>query len=364
VTVNLILIGFGNVGQGLAEILNSHAYALKEKYGLSVKVKAIVDRSGAAVSETGIDLANALEVKRRWGAISAMKSIGKPGLSAIEVIEESNGDIVIEATSNNLESGEPGLTHIRKALKTGKHVITTNKGPLALALPQLLEIAHRNNVELRFSGAVGGAMPILDFARRCLCGDEILSIRGVLNGTTNYILWSMSERGITMSEAIAEARKLGYAEENISYDVGGLDTASKLVIIANWVMDYEVSLKDVNVKGIESISLEDVMNAKREGSAIRLIGSISHGKIKVSPEIMPLNNPLCVNSNLNAVVFECVYSGQHLIIGRGAGGKETASSIMRDIINIVASRNVNDHKSKKILRMSRGIEISIRNLCN
>jgi len=364
VTVNLILIGFGNVGRGLAEIINSHGYALKEKYGLTVKVKAIVDRSGAAVSETGIDLAKALEVKRRWGSISAMKSIGKPGLSAEEVIEELNGDIVIEATSNNLESGEPGLTHIKRALRAGKHVVTTNKGPLALALPQLLEIAQRNNVELRFSGAVGGAMPILDFAKRCLCGDEILSIRGILNGTTNYILWSMSEKGITLSEAIAEARKLGYAEENISYDLSGLDTASKLVIIANWVMNYEASLKDVNVKGIESISLEDVINAKREGFAIRLIGSISHGKIKVSPEIIPLNNPLRVNSNFNAVVLECAYSGQHLIIGRGAGGKETASSIIRDIINIVASKNVSDHKSKNILYMSRGIEISIRNSCD
>jgi len=344
-TVSLILIGFGNVAQGLAEVLNSHAYTLKEKYGLNIKVTAIVDRSGAAVSEAGIDLAKALEVKRRLGSISAMKSIGKPGLSAVEVIEESNGDIVVEATSNNLESGEPGLTHIKRSLRTGKHVVTTNKGPLALALPQLLEIARGNGVELRFSGAVGGAMPILDFARRCLCGDEILSIMGILNGTTNYILWSMSERGITMSEAIAEARKLGYAEENISYDINGLDVASKLVIIANWVMGYEVSLKDVNVKGIGNVSLEDVISAKRKGFAIRLIGSISHGKIKVSPETIPLNDPLCVSSNLNAVIFECALSGRHLIIGCGAGGRETASSILRDIIGISSGKSANCQKS-------------------
>jgi homoserine dehydrogenase len=354
--VNLILIGFGNVAQGLVEILNSYAYVLKEKYGLSVKVTAIVDRGGAAVSETGIDLAKALEVKRRWGSISAMKPIGKPGLSAVEVIEESNGDIVVEATSNNLESGEPGLTHIKRALRSGKHVITTNKGPLALALPQLLEIAWRNGVELRFSGAVGGAMPILDFARRCLCGDEILSIRGILNGTTNYVLWSMGERGITMNEAIAEARKLGYAEENISYDINGLDTASKLVIIANWVMGCEVSLKDVDVKGIGDISLEDVMSAKRKGFAIRLIGFISHGKVKVSPEVIPLNSPLCVSSNLNAVIFECIYSGQHILIGHGAGGKETASSIVRDIVNITSSKSIDSRRSKDLLYTSMGMK--------
>jgi len=363
--INLILIGFGNVGQGLAEILNSHARFLKEKYGLSMKVTAIVDRGGAAISEVGIDLAKALEAKRIWGSISAMKSIGKPGLSAIEVIEESNGDIVVEATSNNLESGEPGLTHIKRALISGKHVVTTNKGPLALALPHLLEIARGEGVELRFSGAVGGAMPILDFARRCLCGDEILSVRGILNGTTNYILWSMGERGVTMSEAIAEARKLGYAEGNISYDISGLDTASKLVIIANWVMGYKISLKDVDVKGIGGISLEDVISANRKGFAIRLIGFMGHGKIKVSPEIIPLNDPLCVSSNLNAVVFECAHSGQHLIVGRGAGGKETASSIIRDIINVAAtSRNFVDWRNKGVLHMSREIESPVRDSCN
>lgn len=343
--VNLILIGFGKVGQGLASILDSYAYAIREKHGISIKVTAIVDRDGAAVSETGIDLAKALEVKRRRGSISTMKSIGKPGLSAVEVIEESNGDIVVEVTSNNLESGEPGLTHIKKALMAGKHVVTTNKGPLTLALPYLLNIAQSNNVELKFSGAVGGALPILDFARRCLYGDEILSIKGVLNGTTNYILWSMAERQITMDEAIAEACKLGYAEGNISYDIDGLDAASKMVIIANWVMNYNISLREVEVRGIRNISLEELMDAKRRGSAIRLIGSISHRRVKVSPEIIPLNDPLCVSSNLNAVIFKCAYSGQHLIVGHGAGGKETASSIIRDIVNIASSKSVDNRGS-------------------
>ncbi|MCX8171901.1 MAG: homoserine dehydrogenase, partial [Candidatus Bathyarchaeota archaeon] len=141
--VNLILIGFGNVGQGLAEILTLHRQILKDKYGLDLKVVAIVDRGGAAISEAGVDLIRALEVKRLFGSVSAMKPMGKPGLSAIEVIEDLNGDIVIEVSSNNLESGEPGLTHIRKALSSGKHVVTTNKGPLALALPPLLDLAQR-----------------------------------------------------------------------------------------------------------------------------------------------------------------------------------------------------------------------------
>lgn len=335
--VNLILIGFGNVGQGLAEILKSCGPALKEKYGLDLRVIAIVDRGGAAVSEAGVDLNKALEVKRLLGSVSAMKNVGKPSLSAVEVIEEIDGDIVVEVTSNNLENGEPGLTHIKRALASSRHVVTTNKGPLTLNLPKLLDLAHRKNVNLRFSGAVGGAMPILDFAKELLYGDEILSIRGLLNSTTNYVLWSMSERNLTMDQAITEAQKLGYAEENISYDIDGLDTASKIVIIANWVMGHRISLRDVDIKGVRGISLEEMIRVKKRGFTIRLIGSISHDETKVSPEEVPLGSPLSVGSNLNALMIDCAYSGRHIIIGRGAGGRETASSAMRDIMSIVNS---------------------------
>ena len=333
--VNLILIGFGNVGRGLAEILMLRRRTLKDRYGLDFKVVAIVDRGGAAISEAGVDLTRALEVKRSLGSVSAMKFIGKPGLSAMEVIEEIDGDIVVETTSNNLESGEPELTHIKRALTSGKHVVTTNKGPLALALPSLLDLAQREGMILRFSGAVGGAMPILDFIRNLLCGDEILSIQGVLNGTTNYILWSMSERHLTMDQAVAEAQRLGYAEKNISYDIDGLDTASKIIVIANYIMGLRISLRDVNIKGIRGITPEDLLEAKRRGFTIRLIGFISHDEVKVSPEEIPLDNPLSVGSNLNAVKVDCAHSGQHVAIGPGAGGRETASSVMRDIIIII-----------------------------
>lgn len=334
--VNLILIGFGNVGQGLAETLTLRRRTLKNRYGLDFKVVAIVDCGGAAISEAGVDLIRALEVKRSLGSVSAIKSIGKPGLSAIEVIENLDGDIVVEVTSNNLESGEPGLTHIKRALTSGKHVATTNKGPLALDLPSLLDLAQRKGVILRFSGAVGGAIPILDFARSLLYGDEILSIQGVLNGTTNYILWSMSERHLTMDQAVAEAQSLGYAEKNISYDIDGLDTASKIVIIANYVMGLRISLRDVNIKGIRGVTPEDLLEAKRRGFTIRLIGFMNRNEVRVSPKEVPLNDPLSVSSNLNAVRVDCAYSGQHVVIGRGAGGRETASSVVRDIVTIIS----------------------------
>jgi len=314
-------------------MLTSSSTWLRQRFGLDVDVVAIADRSGAAYSRKGIDLHKALSAKKKGGSVSTLREIGRPNLSALAVLEETAADVVVEVTSTNFQTGEPGITHIRKALSQGSHVVTTNKGSLAASFQQLTDLAKRSQGSLRFSGAVGGALPVLDFAERCLLPEEIESIRGVLNGTTNYILWSMAEKQIRMPQAIKEAQELGYAEENIHYDLEGLDTACKLVIIANWIMNRKVSLKEVETRGIREISLEEILAARKDGSSIRLIGSIEK-RIKVNPEKISSTDPLCVGRALNVVEFNCAQSGQHLLIGRGAGGNETASSIIRDIVRI------------------------------
>jgi homoserine dehydrogenase len=314
-------------------MLTSSSTWLRQRYGLDVDVVAIADRSGAAVSRKGIDLHKALYAKNKDGSVSTLNEIGRPHVSALAVLEEIAADIVVEVTSTNFQTGEPGITHIRKALSQGNHVVTTNKGSLAASFQQLTNLAERSQVSLSFGGAVGGALPVLDFAKKCLLSEEIESIRGVLNGTTNHILWSMAEKEIGMPQAIEEAQELGYAEENIHYDLEGLDTACKLVILANWIMDRKVSLKEVETRGIREISLEEILCARDEGFPIRLIGSIGK-RLKVSPEKISSTDPLCVGRASNVVEFNCARSGQHLLIGRGAGGNETASSIIRDIVRI------------------------------
>ncbi len=320
---------------------------------MDVKVVAIADRRGAAVSRKGIDLSKALYAKEEDGSVSTLQEIGRPNLSAQALLEEIAADIVVEVTSTNFQTGEPGTTHISKALSQGSHVVTTNKGSLAASFQQLSDLAERSQASLRFSGAVGGALPVLDFATKCLLPEEIESIRGVLNGTTNYILWSMAERQIRMPQAIEEAQELGYAEENILYDLEGLDTACKLVIIANWIMNRKVSLKEVETTGIREISLEEILAARREGSSIRLIGSIGK-RMKVSPEKISATDSLCVSKASNVVEFNCAQSGQHLLIGRGAGGKETASSIIRDIV-----RTSQENYSSS-LEKDRGFSVHLR----
>ncbi|MEM2630410.1 MAG: homoserine dehydrogenase, partial [Candidatus Bathyarchaeia archaeon] len=203
----------------------------------------------------------------------------------------------------------------------------------ALALPALMDLASYNKVFLRFSGAVGGGTPVLDLAKKCLIGEKILLVKGILNGTTNYILTKMYEEGVSLEEALKEAQKLGYAEADPSYDIEGIDTACKLVIIANWIMNKRISIKDVKIEGIKNVTLKDVSEAKKRGNVIKLIGEVNDEAFVKPMEISSLN-PLCVSGTLNAVTFNVEDSGEITIVGKGAGGKETASAIIRDLIDI------------------------------
>ncbi|UCD73037.1 MAG: homoserine dehydrogenase, partial [Candidatus Bathyarchaeota archaeon] len=176
--MRIILVGFGVVGRSIAEVILEKTNLLVKNYGISPKVVAIVDSQGCALDPRGLDLKQALVVKKDSGSISHMPDIGIPRMTATEVIENTDSEIMIDVVPTNTKTGEPGLTHIKTALRTGKHVVTANKGPLALALPSLTELAFYNRVQLRFGGAVGAGTPILEFAKKCLLGSEILSAKG------------------------------------------------------------------------------------------------------------------------------------------------------------------------------------------
>jgi homoserine dehydrogenase len=331
--VRIILVGYGVVGQGLTSILLRRRLDTIRDYGFNPRIVAIVDKGGAAVDAKGLDFERMLKVKQTKGTVAADEQTGHPKMSPLEVIESVEAEVMVEASSTNIQNGEPGLSHITKAFKTGKHVVTTNKGPLALAFPALTELADHNRVFLRFSGTVGGGTPVLEFAKKCLAGDKILGIRGILNGTTNYILTEMGENKIGFQEALANAQKLGYAETDPTNDVDGIDPACKVVILANWIMNRKITLKDVQVKGIRGVTAQDLEAAAKRGNTIKLIGSVD-GEAKVEPTEINKRNPLCVSGVLNAVTFVSEFAGEETIVGRGAGGMETASAVLRDLLDI------------------------------
>ncbi len=332
--MRIILVGYGVVGKGVTTILAKRYSEKIASYGFNPKVVAIADVDGAVINPRGFSPEKLEAFKQKGYPLSADSDFGHQGMTALDVIENVEAEVVVEVTPVNIKNAEPALSHITKAFKTGKHVVTTNKGPLALAMPALTELAEYNNVFLRFSGTVGGGTPMLEFAKRCLAGDRILAIRGILNGTTNYILSEMGQNHITFQEALATAQKLGYAEREPSMDIDGFDTACKVVILSNWIMGKKVTLKDVDRTGIRDVTLEMLQDAAKRNSTLKLIGTVNDNEISVKPVEIPWANPLCVSGVLNAVTFQTEYAADQTLIGRGAGGIETASAVLRDLLDI------------------------------
>lgn len=225
IKLRLIVVGFGIVGQSFAKLLLSRSADLFTLYGIKPRIVACVDTGGGAIAPRGLDLQRLLEVKKISGTVGDYEKKSLK-FDPLYVIEKMEAEMLIELTPTNIETGEPGTSNIISAMRSGKHVITVNKGPLALSFPSLMELANYNGVLLRFSGTVGGGTPILEFAKRCLKGDRIISFKGILNGTTNYIL-SRMEEGLTFDNALNDAKQKGYAEALPSLDIEGYDAACK-----------------------------------------------------------------------------------------------------------------------------------------
>jgi homoserine dehydrogenase len=329
------LLGFGVVGQSFVKLLLSHSTDLYNEYSIKPRVVACADTGGIVTCNRGLDLDKLLNVKKIKKSVMQYGS-NRDTTGILDVIENMDAEVVIELTPTNITDGEPGKSHIITAMKSGKNIITVNKGPLALEFPSLMELAEYNRIEFKYSGTVGGGTPILEFAKRCLKGDRILSFEGILNGTTNYILSKMYE-GLNFSQALKDASEKGYAEKNPTLDIDGYDAVAKLVIASNLVMNMKSTMSDVQRTGIRNVQASQVVNERKKGNAVKLIASCDGKKLIVAPTPVSKKDPICVDGTLNAITFTCQHSGQQTIIGKGAGGMETASSILRDLIDI---RNV------------------------
>jgi homoserine dehydrogenase len=329
--LRIILCGFGVVGQNLTKLLDSRAEDLYAQYGIKPRIIGVFDSKGSAIESSGINLGKLMAVKKKNSSVKHYRKTTSQ-MSGLDMINNLDADVLIETTVSNYRDGEPGMSHITNAMKRGMHVISVNKGPLALAFPSLMELAIYNHVLFRFSGTVGGGTPILDYGKNSLRGERITSFIGILNGTTNYILTNMAN-GMSFDAALKDAKSKGYVEADESLDLDGLDAAAKLVILANWVMDMKVTLPDIKCTGIRDVTSADIKKAAKNKCIVKLIASCNKDLI-VSPREISIEDPLCVNGTLNAISFTSEHSGKQTIIGRGAGGIETASSILRDLLDI------------------------------
>ena len=333
-TVRLALIGFGNVGQGFAQILLERANDYADILGVRFIIVAVNDLlRGSAFNPEGLELSALLQAKD----ISSLPA-GTAGWDAFETIARSNADVVIELSYTNLQTGEPAISHVRAALESGKHVVTSNKGPVALQYAELSALARSRNLQIGVEGTVMSGTPSLHLGMELLAGAGIQRVQGILNGTTNYILTQM-ENGASYSDALAEAQIRGYAEADPTGDVEGFDAAGKVAILSALLMNTPLRMDQVDRTGITGITRSDVDQAKAAGQRWKLIGSLEKNQdgifASVKPVRLPFEHPLAnVNGATNAITYTTDLLGDVTLIGPGAGRMATGYAIICDLLGI------------------------------
>jgi homoserine dehydrogenase len=338
-TIRLAIIGFGNVGQGLTTILRDRGAELATRFDREIVMVAVSDiRLGCIYDPNGLSPAALLDAFATSGNLEGVSAPQK-GWDSLRTIRESNADVVVELSPTDLTTGEPAIGHIRAALESGKHAITTNKGPIALQYHELLKSAVSHGVQLGVEGTVMSGTPALRVGSELLAAAGVSQIRGIINGTTNYILSKMQD-GMDYVTALAEAQAKGYAEADPTGDVEGYDAAGKLVILANVLMGAEIGLANVVRTGITGITAADIRAASQSGECWKLIASLNRNPdgvvaARVAPERIPNSHPLAaVRGATNAITYTTTLLGDVTLIGPGAGRQETGYAILCDVLAI------------------------------
>jgi homoserine dehydrogenase len=318
--VKIGLLGLGTVGSGVVKILHTHRAELEERAGCRLVLHSVADQDLTRARE-GLDL-------------RSLPLVGDAG----RVLDDPAIQIVIELVGGL----EPARTFILRALASGKHVVTANKALLAHHGAELFEEARRHGVMFGFEAAVAGGIPLIRSIKEGLAANRILSVHGIVNGTSNYILTKMTDEGRDFAEVLQEAQAKGYAEADPTLDVEGLDSAHKLQILATLAFRTSVDLKDIYTEGITTVTRQDIAYAAELGYRIKLlaIAKTSDGEleIRVHPTMIPATSPLAAVSGVfNAVFITGDAVGDLMFYGRGAGQMPTASAVWSDALEIARS---------------------------
>ena len=312
--VRVGLLGCGNVGGALVELIEREADAVAERTGVRLEVTRALVR----------DL-----TKDRGGPAGRFTDKGEEVATAADV------DVVVEV----MGAVEPARTLILDALKAGKPVVTANKELIAAVGAELFEAASTAGVDLLFEAAVAGGIPLIRPLRESLAGERLIRVMGIVNGTTNYILTKMTEEGASYADALGEAQALGYAEPDPTADVEGFDAAAKAAIVASIAFGVRVAPTDVYREGISGVTAADIAFADQLGYAVKLLAVVeavgpTDVAVRVHPAMVPKTHPLAsVRESFNAVFIEGEAVGDLMLYGRGAGGMPTASALLGDLID-------------------------------
>ncbi|MGA3001396.1 MAG: homoserine dehydrogenase [Acetobacteraceae bacterium] len=319
--LSVAVAGLGTVGGGVLKLLRDNADIVAARAGRPIAVTAVSARD---------------RTKDRGVPISGLRWYEDP----VALAADPTVDVIVELIGG---SEGPAKALVEAAIAAGKPVVTANKALLAVHGAELAAMAEAHGVPLAFEAAVAGGIPVIKAIREGLAGNRISRIAGILNGTCNYILTQMRERGREFAEVLADAQKLGYAEADPTFDIDGIDAAHKLAILAALAFGRPVAFDAVYVEGIRRISALDIVFASELGYRIKLLGIASHGEAgietRVHPCMVPQSAPIArVDGVFNAVVAEGDFVGRVMLEGRGAGAGPTASAVVADLIDLARNR--------------------------
>ncbi len=338
-TKRLILCGFGKVGKAFATLVTERKHQIGKKYGLNLELAAVVDIGGAAVSkQDALPIKKLLSHTGKGGSVETLAGYGIPGISGTEVISSHKADVLVETTPTNLVDGQPGWGHMQAALMRGIDIVSANKGPLVLYYRKLQKLAKAKGCHIFMSAATAAALPTLDVGMLCLAGSQVISIEGILTGTTNYILTRMHKDKCTFDTALREAQTLGIAETDPSLDVEGWDTRNKLFLISNRIFGKNVDLGKITVTGITGISPKDIEKASADGKVIKLLGTARFEQgtvtLKVEPQALGMDHPLAsVSYSEKAISYLSDTMGRVTVTGGKSSPVGAAAALIKDLIH-------------------------------
>jgi homoserine dehydrogenase len=314
--ISVGLIGFGTVGTGTFRILRDNAEIIQSRVGVPVKVRKI------AVRQIG-----------RGRAVEVPPSLLTD--KAIDVVNDPEIDVVVEVIGGY----EPARELILTAISRGKHIVTANKALLAAHGSEILGAARRKGVAVGFEASVGGGIPVIKVLKEALAANRILSVYGILNGTSNYILTKMTDEGRSFDDVLAEAQRAGYAEADPTFDVGGIDTAHKLAILVDLAFGLTIEPNAIFTEGITVISPLDIDFGKQFGYRLKLLAIAKQHdgrvEVRVHPTMVPDESPIAkVGGAYNAVQIVGDACGDIMLYGKGAGSLPTGSAVVADIMDI------------------------------
>jgi homoserine dehydrogenase len=344
-TVRLAIIGLGNIGRRFLQVLETKAEHLRTQYGLTFQVIGAADSRGAAIAPSGLDLSQVVALKEQGRSVAEHPECGRPGMLPLDLVQQVDADALCEASPVDLQTGEPGLSCVRAALRKGMHVVTPNKGPLVLAYPELTALAQERGVRLLFCGTVAGGLPAINLGQRDLSGALIDRLEALPNLTTSFILDKMAQ-GMTYDQALAAAQAQGCAEADPTLDVEGWDAANKLVILANSVLGVPATLDDVRVQGITGVTVEDLDAARAEGRVIKLVaravrrddGSYA---LTVAPTPLPAAHPLArLSGQQMGIVYHTDIYGVISAAILEESPVPSAATMLRDLLSIYGTTDV------------------------